>query len=307
MDKIFSDNLKKFRLKKGFTQEQVAERLSVNTQTVSRWECGTTLPDVLTLPVLARLYEVTVDDFYKKSSAAYENYAQRLAAVYEKSREPEDFLRCRNEYLRLIREGDLSTEDKWLYGWIHMHMMNFCRDVALEWYEKAVKDDPEKDPENYELACVKRIWMYFLLNRGDEIISEQLQKVKSNPDLPRERDHLIITYIYADDYERAYECFLEAIEEFPDDWRMYIHGGDICKNLNKYDEALGYYDKAGEIGTYFCDELYCKASLFDDIGEYRKAFEIYTEIAEKLKCRGFDVESEAAKESAKEVKKKIKE
>ena len=65
MNNIFIENLKKFRLAKGFTQEQVADKLNVNTQTVSRWECGTTLPDVLTLPVLARLYEVTVDDFYK--------------------------------------------------------------------------------------------------------------------------------------------------------------------------------------------------------------------------------------------------
>lgn len=55
MNNIFSDNLKKIRLAKGLTQEQVAEKLNVNSQTVSRWECGTTLPDVLTLPELARL------------------------------------------------------------------------------------------------------------------------------------------------------------------------------------------------------------------------------------------------------------
>ena len=68
---------------KGLTQEQVANNLNVNTQTVSRWECGTTLPDVLTLPELARLYEVTVDDFYKKNSVAYDNHAQYLASVFQ--------------------------------------------------------------------------------------------------------------------------------------------------------------------------------------------------------------------------------
>ena len=70
---IFCENLKKFRLTKKYTQEQVANNLNVNVQTVSRWECGTTLPDVLTLPVLARLYGVIVDDFYKKNSVAYNN------------------------------------------------------------------------------------------------------------------------------------------------------------------------------------------------------------------------------------------
>lgn len=305
MEKIFSENLKKFRLEKGFTQEQVAEKLSVNTQTVSRWECGTTLPDVLILPVLARLYEVTVDDFYKKSTVAYGNFARRLASVYEKSRDPEDFMRCRVEYLKLIKEDRMSTEDKWLFGWIHMYMMNYCRDVAVEWYDKAVSDDPDDDPHNYEIACGHRIWMYFLLKRDDEIIAELTEKAKSNPGNPREADHLIIALIFADRYEEAYACFRDAIRKFPDDWRMYIHGGDIAKKLEKYDEAMGYYDKAGEIGTYFCDELYCKASLFEDMGEYEKSADMYMKIHGILKDRGYDVEAEMAKESAREVNKKI--
>mgnify|MGYP003320348749 CR=1 FL=1 len=76
-------NLRQLRLNCGMTQEQAAERLGVNAQTVSRWECGTTLPDALMLPEIARLYGVTVDDFYKKNSVGYENYAQRLCSVFE--------------------------------------------------------------------------------------------------------------------------------------------------------------------------------------------------------------------------------
>lgn len=307
MNNIFTENLKKFRLKKGFTQEQVADKLNVNTQTVSRWECGTTLPDVLTLPVLASLYEVTVDDFYKKSTVAYDNYAQRLSSVYEKTRDPEDFMRCRAEYQKLIKEGELSTEDKWLFGWIHMCMMNHCRDVAMEWYDKAVNDNPDDDPQNYEIACMQRICMYFLLKRGDEIITELTEKAKLNPDNPRETDHLIIGLIYAEKYEEAYNCFKDAIKRFPDDWRIYIHGGDICKWLKKYDEAMEYYNKAGEIGTYFCDELYCKASFYEDLGDCQKSHDVYMQIADTLRRRGYDVEADVAEESAKEVKKKIKE
>ena len=63
---IFSENLKKYRIAKGMTQEETALALHLNSHTISRWECGTTLPDVLTLPELAKLYDVTVDDFFKK-------------------------------------------------------------------------------------------------------------------------------------------------------------------------------------------------------------------------------------------------
>ena len=271
MNNIFSDNLKKFRLAKGLTQEQVAEKLNVNSQTVSRWECGTTLPDVLTLPELARLYEVTVDDFYKKSTVAYDNYAQRLASVYEKSRDPEDFMRCRIEYEKLIKKGEMSTEDKWLYGWIHMYMMNYCRDIAVEWYDKAVSDDPNDDPENYQLACMQRIWMFFLLKKEDEIISELREKVKSNPDNPRETDNLLVALIWAE----------------------------------KYDEALEYYNKADEIGTYFCDEMDCKVGLYEEMGEYEKAYNECMKMANIYRSRGYDVEADIAEKRAEEIKRKI--
>ncbi len=82
------------------------------------------MPDVLLLPEIASLYEVTTDDFHKDKSVAYENYAQRLAAVFENTLEVEDFMCCRNEYLKLIKSGELSIKDKWQFGWIHMVMMN---------------------------------------------------------------------------------------------------------------------------------------------------------------------------------------
>ncbi len=305
MNKIFSDNLRKFRLAKGLTQEQVAERLNVNSQTVSRWECSSTLPDALTLPELARLYEVTVDDFYKKNSVAYDNYAQRLSSVYEKSRDPEDFMRCRKEYEELMKKGELSTEDKWLYAWIHMYMMNYCRDVAVEWYDKAVADDPNDDPQNYRLACMQRIWMFFLLHKEDEIIAELEEKKNADPDNPMETDNLLVALIWAERFDEAYGIFKDAVKKFPDEWRIYIHGGDIAKNLKKYDEALSCYDKAGEIGTYFCDEMDCRAGLYEETCEYEKAYNEYMKMADIYRSRGYDVEADIVEKNAQRLKEKI--
>ena len=299
---IFCENLKKFRLAKKLTQEQVAERLCVNPQTVSRWECGTTLPDALTLPEIASLYGVTVDDFYKKTSVGYANYAQRLSSVFETTRDPVDFMRCREEFLKLIRKNEMSTADKWQYGWIHMFMMNLCRDTALEWYKKAVDDDPDIDPNEHSIACMQRIWMYFLLKRGEEIIDECAEKVKSNPDDSRLTDNLLVALSFAEKYEEAYGIFIKAKERFSDNWHLLIHGGEICKNLGKYDEAIENFEAAGKIGTHFCDDLDCLAMLYNDLGDYDKVYETYMKMAEVYASRGYDVEAERMKQFAEEAK-----
>lgn len=56
------ENIKEYRLKKGYTQEQLAYELGVSSQTVSRWETGATYPDILMLPVIAELFETTIDN-----------------------------------------------------------------------------------------------------------------------------------------------------------------------------------------------------------------------------------------------------
>ena len=54
-------NIKEYRLKKGYTQEQLAYELGVSSQTVSRWENGVTYPDIVMLPIIAELFETSID------------------------------------------------------------------------------------------------------------------------------------------------------------------------------------------------------------------------------------------------------
>ena len=52
--------LRTLRRAKGLTQEQLAERFAVSPRTVSRWETGSSLPDVATLLELADFYETDI-------------------------------------------------------------------------------------------------------------------------------------------------------------------------------------------------------------------------------------------------------
>lgn len=56
-----SENLKKYRLLKNLTQEDVAEYLGITAQSVSKWERGESYPDITFLPALANIFETSVD------------------------------------------------------------------------------------------------------------------------------------------------------------------------------------------------------------------------------------------------------
>lgn len=54
-------NLKKFRIMKELTQEDVAEFLGITPQSVSKWERGECYPDITLLPAIANIFETSVD------------------------------------------------------------------------------------------------------------------------------------------------------------------------------------------------------------------------------------------------------
>lgn len=57
-----NDKIKILRKSIDITQEQLAEIVGVSPQAVSRWECGTTSPDITLLPRLAEIFKITVDE-----------------------------------------------------------------------------------------------------------------------------------------------------------------------------------------------------------------------------------------------------
>lgn len=54
--------LKDARVKAGLTQEQVAEKVMVSRQTISNWENGKSLPDIISIMNLSDLYQISLDE-----------------------------------------------------------------------------------------------------------------------------------------------------------------------------------------------------------------------------------------------------
>lgn len=76
MEKTIGKKLYDLRKQSGFTQDYVAERLGVSAQAVSKWENDIACPDIMTLPNIAELYGITIDELFKneevQSNVKYE-------------------------------------------------------------------------------------------------------------------------------------------------------------------------------------------------------------------------------------------
>ena len=65
--------LKDARMKSGFTQENVAEKINVSRQTVSNWENEKSYPDIINIIELSNLYSISLDDLLTGDRAMMEH------------------------------------------------------------------------------------------------------------------------------------------------------------------------------------------------------------------------------------------
>lgn len=68
MNNKFAQNFTTLRKEKGYTQASVAEKLSVSSQAVSKWENGDSMPDVSLLGDIADLFGVTIDELFGREN-----------------------------------------------------------------------------------------------------------------------------------------------------------------------------------------------------------------------------------------------
>lgn len=286
----FSNNLKRLRGAKDWTQEQVAAMLGVSPQAVSRWECATTMPDVSLLPKIAETYCVTIDDLFRENTAVYDNYAQRLLGVFEASHKPEDFVRADQEFRKLQKSGGCTLKDFRLWGILHQDMLHYCIQRAGELYGRVLEQGPEADPQTY--WSTKRQMGFFLyeIGRNRENIEEFLPLVEQGSGDVNHWLCLLQAYSFEEDHRAAWDILQKAMEKFPENASLYIYGGDICRDMGRFEEAFAHWNRALELEPEWLDAAWSMGFCYEQLGDYKKAYEVWCRIAEEMESRGYESE-----------------
>lgn len=141
----FGKRIAELRKLKKTTQAQLAEYLSVNPQTVSRWEAEGGTPDVMLLPKIASFFEVSLDELFGMTDMEYINNL-----VYKYS-----VLRDEKSFEEVMRSIDVAMNSKdadrlQLQAWkVHIYIQKSR--AALEKAESELDDLLETVPKDHEL------------------------------------------------------------------------------------------------------------------------------------------------------------
>ena len=134
-----ADNLKRLRRERNLTQEELAERVGVSGQAVSKWETAAGLPDLPLLISLASFFGVSLDDLVGMNEL---KSRERLDAIMEEV----NVLAANNrhdEAIPLLREAVSLFPDDW-------EVLNF---LASELRQSRSPEDLEEAVRLYERAA----------------------------------------------------------------------------------------------------------------------------------------------------------
>lgn len=289
-------NIKKLRSERNVTQQQLADALSLSFQAVSKWETGTSAPDVATLPEIAGYFNTTIDELFKSDMTVYKNKAERLMTAYEcGTDDSEAFERADAEYKRLFASDRFDTDDLSGYAYLNDCRARYYIRVAERYYRDAIARGAQtKDAAYYKN---QRQYILFLsrLGRSAESIAQYAEILGREPDCPSNYASLAAAHQCAGDYESALRIAEKGLALFPEDAMLLLFAGDACKGLGLFDRAAACWEKSFELDPEMVDTRYSLAESLTQRGRTEEAMAAWEQIVAWNEKRGFDLENKRPK------------
>lgn len=79
----FNNRLYEFRKQKGLSQEELASRVNVSRQTVSKWEIGESAPDMEKLVALSELFDISLDELVLGKKTVTDENEEKGSRLYD--------------------------------------------------------------------------------------------------------------------------------------------------------------------------------------------------------------------------------
>ena len=312
--------IRQLRFKAGLTQEQLADKLGIGPQSVSKWENAASMPDITTLPLLAEIFGISIDDLFDLTSEQRLNRIENSLDITEEL--PQDLFREYEDFLKTqLDDAGNGQRAKSLIAYLYWHRMNSNAQKAAKYAKDAIRTAPGVKDCQWVLDRAEghTAWDWNISNHT-KAIEFWLSVVKENPEVRLPYLYLIDNLL-ADHRADEAEKYLERASRLPDARPVMVQVYRAGIALARFDEktadgiieelvkthpeddvclfeaaqyyakkcdwlkAIALYEQAFEKSTRrprFTDELMAISDIYEIMGEYRKAAEAQDRIIDLL-------------------------
>ncbi|MBP1555204.1 MAG: helix-turn-helix transcriptional regulator [Oscillospiraceae bacterium] len=315
------NKIRQLRYRAGLTQEQLADRLGVGAQAVSKWENSVAMPDISLLPAISETFGVSIDELFDLSSEQKLNRIENSLDIEDdlpndQFREYEDFLRSQmTEEAHKQRAVDLMA-------YLYWHRMNAAAQKVRQYAKDSIRMAPSEKKSQWMLAQAERhyVWDWNISNHANAIdFYRELTESSPEAVLPY---YYLIDNLLADHRADEAEKYLEIlrgldgassvlcriypahialarfdektadsiieglVRDDPDDSGILFETAQYYAKKCDYDRAIELYELSYEKDTdrpRFVDALQGISDIYKIRRNYAKAAEVYGRIVDS--CR----------------------
>lgn len=272
------NQIKALRLRRGVTQEAVAQHFGITAQAVSKWECGTSVPDIGMLPGLSAYFGVSIDELFALSD---EIRMERIQNMLWDVRflNPADAENERNFLLDMGRREPKNADPYCMLAQMELHLAQEHNIRAQEYAQEAISRDCADCCITYLAKAMggKRIDPRF--NTHNALIAHYKQILAEHPEEPSAYAYLIEQLI--DDHRLAEaEHYCNLMAQHIEGYYITVHRIKVALAYRQIDKARAMWE---QMGRDYPDNWMVQEWIGDfqtQVGDYAAAKESYRKAIE---------------------------
>ena len=306
------NQIKSLRLRRGITQEEMAQHLGVTPQAVSKWERGVATPDIALLPNISSYFGVSIDELFALSD---ETRMERIQNMLWDVRylNPADVTASREFLLDKAKRKPENGRPHELLADMENHIAREHQSKAAEYAMEALRRDPKMRwaygeliyAMNGKIADWNGASHYQLIDFFENYIREhptcrrahmdiidqllddyRLDEAQYYCDQLTQIDQSYRALLYqgkvawqAGNRQKAFRIWEEMENNFPEEWCVYHEIGDYLLRDGQNDKVAAYYRKAIDIqkAPRYTDPFEALAQFYERMGDYKAAIAVLQE------------------------------
>ena len=268
------NQIKALRLRRGITQETMAQHFGLTAQAISKWERGVATPDIGMLPEISAYFGITIDELFALSDDTRIERIQNMLwdVRYFNPADVENERQFLLEKARRYPENDKVYE---LLADLELHLADEHKEAAVQYAKEALKRNPNnKAAHASAVSGMGGRMPDWYTSSHHQLIIFYKEFVKEHPDIGRGYMWLMDHLLYAGRIEEA-KMYLEKYEKVDDTFRRYMYHILICFYSGQKEEAYLHLTEMETVYPNDAGAMLCAGDLMVRYGDYEKAKAYY--------------------------------